>query len=113
MPYSIPTVSEFRGLYPEFATTTDPVVQAALDAGARQVDTSWTEGDYSRAIGLYAAHLLSAGAIATSGQEIASERIGPFAVSYFKSDRGWLQSTGYGQQFSMLAGANVPAILVI
>ena len=61
MAYTLPTIADFRARFPRFTVevVADPLVQMALDRGARNVDTTWTEGDYAEAIMLYAAGWLT------------------------------------------------------
>jgi hypothetical protein len=78
------------------------------------VDQSWTEGDYTRAIELYACHLLTNGdlAAATSGTggAIASESLGPISISYQSSsqqaDVSGFNATIYGKEFALLLRLN-------
>lgn len=113
MAYVVPTIDEFRELFTEFDERTDEEVTAALNAAATQVDTTWREADYKIAIMLLTAHFLAAAETAASGREISSESIGPLSVSYFKSQAGWIETTGYGTRYQNLLEANHPPILVI
>jgi len=115
MPYTTPTVDEFLTLFPEFEGQ-DEQIEARLAISATQIDQSWLESDYQQAVMLLTAHYLSAGEVAAAGgRGIASERIGPLAVSYFqtKSADGWFGSTGYGEQLMDLARGNFPGVMVI
>jgi hypothetical protein len=108
MAYVAPTADEFLTRFPEFEGQDDAIDNALIEAG-RAVDTNWTEGDYKPAIMYYAAHLLTASEIASSGKEIASESIGPLSVSYFKSGEnsdGWITTSGYGQMYLRLLRLN-------
>jgi hypothetical protein len=105
MAHTPATLESFYQRFPEFAGQDDAATIALSDA-LRGVDTSWTEGDYTIAHALLAAHYLTAGEIASSGKEIASESIGPLSVSYFKSDAGWIATSGYGQRYLMLLRQN-------
>jgi hypothetical protein len=113
MAYVDPTAGDFEARFPEFAGQ-DDAIAFALEEAKLGVDASWTD-DAQRKIAtmLLAAHLLSSGETAASGKEIASESIGPFSVSYFRSDKGWLDSTGYGARYMQLVRLNKPRILVI
>ena len=58
MPYTIPTIADFRARFPEFATTADPAITAAILNASDFVDQSWSENDYQPAILYLAAHLV-------------------------------------------------------
>ena len=80
----------------------------------RMVDSNnWTEGDYARAIMLYAAHMITLDANAScegGGQRVSSVSVGAGSVSVSfdtKQDVGSLASTKYGSEFSMLRRLNV------
>lgn len=105
MAYVLATLDEFLARFPEFDGQ-DEAIEFALTEAARSVDDSWIEADYKTAHMYMAAHLLTAGEIASSGKEIASESIGPLSVSYFRSDTGWYGSTGYGQRYNILLAQN-------
>lgn len=75
MAYTLPTVADFRVRFePRFvlAEVSDAKVQMALDRGARNVDTTWTEGDYAEAIMLYAAGWLTTQGIGTGAEAQAA-----------------------------------------
>jgi hypothetical protein len=113
MAYVDPTAADFEARFPEFAGQ-DDAIAFALEEAKLGVDASWTDDAQRRiATMLLAAHLLSSGETAASGKEIASESIGPFSVSYFRSEAGWLESTGYGARYMQLVRLNKPRILVI
>lgn len=61
MAYVLPTIADFRARFPRFTeqVASDALVQMALDRGARNVDETWTEGDYAEGIMLYAAGWLT------------------------------------------------------
>src|SRR5690349_221869 len=105
MAYDYATIDEFIAQYPEFDGQ-DDAITLALERAKRGVDETWTEGDFKDAHMALAAHLLTAGEIASSGKEIASESIGPLSVSYFRSDGGWIASTGYGQTYLLMLKQN-------
>jgi len=85
MAYTLPTIADFRARFPRFTepVASDALAQMALDRGARNVDTSWTEGDYAEAIMLYAAGWLTAEGIG-SGAEAQAAAAG---ASGFKTMR--------------------------
>ncbi len=61
MAYTAPTVSDFRAAFPAFTDppVTDDTVQFWLTRAGRDVDESWTEGDYTFAIMVRAADLMT------------------------------------------------------
>jgi hypothetical protein len=113
MAYVAPTVDVFLERFPEFETTDEAAVQFALDEAGLQHDASWGDARRLLAVMLLAAHLLQSGASAASGKEIASESIGPFSVSYFKSDTTWQGSTQYGSRWLSLVRRQSPGIAVV
>lgn len=112
MAYTPPTLDEFLERFPEFEGQ-DAAIEFALLEAALQVDDSWPDAYRSIGVQLLTAHLVQSGADAASGREIASESIGPFSVSYFKSDKTWQESTGYGVRFAAIARNLFPAVLVV
>lgn len=125
MAYVIPTPAQLKTLFPAFASVDDAIVQDAIDAGARNVDTSWTEGDYSRAIMLYACHYMTlqglptgAGVGATNGayRQIRSGQLTltKYAKGEQAGDDGTLMgSTSYGRLWLDLLGKNRPGVSVL
>jgi len=122
MAYVDPTPAEIKARWPVFAAVPDPVVQAAIDEAKRQVDESWFEGDYTNAVSLYAAHVLTldgqgtgAGAvIAGQGlQGVSRIKSGVLDVSFADGAGGGgasgsdpLDWSPYGQRFKMLRKQN-------
>jgi hypothetical protein len=114
MAFTDPTAATLKEDFPEFTSYDDPTIERAISVAKRMVDQSWTEGDYTRAIELYACHILTNGdlAVATSGTGgvIASESLGPVSVSYQSSsqqaDASGLSATVYGKEFALLLRLN-------
>jgi len=126
MAYTDPTPAVLKTDFPEMVVYDDPSVQRAINVAKRMVDTSWTEGDYTRAIELYACHILTSGGAGagngsggggggSGGGVISSESLGPIAVSYDTkaasgeggyADPFGLKSTIYGKEFAMLQQLN-------
>jgi hypothetical protein len=113
MPYTDPTAATFVVSYPEFEDREADEITKAISAAKRMVDQSWTEGDYTRAIELYAAHLLVKADIAAAtggeGGGIQSESLGPVNVSYARPstvDVSGLSATTYGAEFAILLRLN-------
>lgn len=133
MAYTDPTAATLKADFPEFSSTDDATVTRAINVAKRMVDQSWTEGDYTRAIELYACHLMSTGQVASpSGGgggggaggggamtgAITSESLGPISVSYGEAkasggggsggyeDIFGLSATTYGSEFLMLQRLN-------
>lgn len=142
MAYIFPTVDDFRAKFPEFADLDDETIQTLLDEAGRNVDETWTEGDYTNAILYLAAHYHQLSLMAANesggtgtgedasgvpaGSMITSEHIGPIAVSYGKSTSATsagssgsgaypspFGTTIYGQRYLDLLKKNIPAVLVI
>lgn len=114
MAFTDPDAAALKVDFPEFVAYNDAVIDRAIAVAKRMVDQSWTEGDYTRAIELYACHLLTNGdlAVATSGVggAIASESLGPISVSYQSNsqvvDPAGFGSTMYGKEFALLLKLN-------
>jgi hypothetical protein len=111
--YTDPTPATFVVDFPEFEDREEPEIARAIAAAKRMVDQSWTEGDYTRAIELYAAHLLVKADItaATGGEggDIQSESLGPINVSYARPatvDVSGFSATTYGTEFATLLRLN-------
>lgn len=92
MAYVIPTPAQLKTLFPAFSAVDDAIVQDAIDAGARRVDTTWTEGDYARAIMLYACHYMT-----ISGQVAGAGGIGGGNAAYRQIRSGQLTLTKYAK----------------
>jgi hypothetical protein len=114
MAYTDPDATAVKTDFPEFTSYDDPIITRAIAVAKRMVDQSWTEGDYTRAIELYACHLLVNGDLAVAtrgvGGAIASESLGPISVSYQanaqQADASGLNLTVYGKEFALLLRLN-------
>lgn len=105
MPYTVPTVQDFKDRFPEI-TATDPQIQSALNEGAAAVDTTWLIQDYQPAILYFAAHVLRSGQIIGGPSAgISSESFGGYSVSY-RTDLGYWSTTVYGNNFYRLLRRN-------
>lgn len=114
--YTVPTPAAFVTQFPAFAAVDLAAIQAALTFAATKVDTTWTEGDYGRAIMLRAAHELTldghgSGTDATMSREGLSGfqkiKSASLEVTRFDHDNsGGLSSTGYGKRFADLQRMN-------
>lgn len=130
MPYTVPTLQQFRSRFPIFEDTDDGVIEALLIEASGQVDTSWRESDYQPAIMYAAAHLVATDNSgegeevergAAGGGQIASESFGQMSISYStgSSQPGSLSaserwgSTEYGRRYLALLKQNKPAIVVV
>lgn len=125
MAYTIPTPTELKTLFPAFTAVDDAIVQDAIDAGARRVDTTWTEGDYARAIMLYACHYMAVQGLGTGngggGGNAAYRQIRSGQLSLTRYARGEangddgsvLGSTKYGRMWLELLQINKPGIIVV
>jgi hypothetical protein len=114
MAFTDPDAAALKVDFPEFTSYDDAQVDRAIAVAKRMVDQSWTEGDYTRAIELYACHILTNGDLATAtsgvGGAIASESLGPISVSYQSStqqaDANGFNATVYGKEFAFLLRLN-------
>lgn len=117
MPYTVPTPEDFTERYPDFPVDDDDVIQVAITAAARNVDETWTEGDFQPAILALAAHFLigsTAAADVGADDAITGLTIGPLSLQFaerqsFESMSG----TIYGQEFMRLQRLNVAMVAVI
>jgi hypothetical protein len=116
MAYTVPTAAEVKARFPAFAAVGDPVVDSAIAEAQRQVDATWTEGDYTLGIMLYAAHVLASEG---QGTDVATQlagfkrvKIGPLDLERDTSQAaqaGGLESTSYGVRFAALQLQNIGA----
>jgi hypothetical protein len=113
MAYVDPTPETFVQDFPEFEDQDPDAIARAIAVAKRMVDTSWTEGDYTRAIELYVAHRLvvAENAAASGGAAglITSESLGPLSVQYERrstEEAGGFGSSVYGEEFLGLLRLN-------
>lgn len=114
--YTLPTSTYIRTAFPGFASVDDSLISFWISRAARSVDTSWAEGDYTHAIALLAAHLMTGSGLG-AGAEIEGYR----AAGVTKLKSGTLDvtfadgagasasaydSTAFGRQFYALLRAN-------
>lgn len=119
MAYDKPTRDELIVMFPEFTTVPEPTVNEYIDMASRNVDTSWFELDYKRAIILLAAHLMALAGLGTGPdsvgnasnmsiyQTIKSGTLTLVRGAKASSNSGWgFDSTRYGRLFWMLLKQN-------
>lgn len=125
MAYTDPTPATLKARYPAFDAVDDTIVQAAIDEAKRQVDQTWTEGDYTNAITLLACHILALEGYGGSGSGGGSGntawrqiRSGQLTLTRYArgeangDDGSLLGSTIYGRRFMELRALNVTGIRV-
>jgi hypothetical protein len=120
MAYVEPTAATFKARFPAFAAVSDSAIESALSEASRRVDTTWTEGDYTTAKLLYAAHVLTMDGLGSSNEArlagFKRVKIGPMdlerAVTDAKSSSS-LRATSYGARFAELARLNFAGGTVI
>ena len=133
MPYTVPTVSQFRTKFPTFAGVADATVQDAIDEASASVDLSWIEADYQPAILYLAAHILTItgahfdalgtgaiGGVIAAGQ-VSEAKVGDAMVKLGGASgsggsgnaASGLSSTPYGQRYLDLLRRNQPAIALV
>lgn len=119
MAYVDATAADLKAAFPRFADVEDATVEFWLVRARRSVDQSWTEGDYTFAQELLAAHYMTLeGLGAGTEAELNAQGLGDFtsvksgSFSFTRkggSDSvkaGSLGSTTYGQRWAALAKAN-------
>lgn len=115
MPYTTPTVDEFKARHPLFDDVADPYVEAVIEDASSFVDDSWFADDYKPAIMYLTAHMLLCegalgGAVDTAGL-IVSDKLGDASTTYANaidptksvSDYG---STAFGRRYLELLRVN-------
>lgn len=128
MPYTTPSLEQFRARFPVFEDAEDGLIEALLAEAAGQIDQSWREADYQPAIMYLAAHLLATDnsaegdtvEVGGSTGGIASESWGSMSVSYdtgvktssAASASEW-GATEYGRRFYNLLKKNKPGVVAI
>lgn len=116
MPYTVPTVAEFRERFPAFAAVPDARIQYWLDHHA-PVTTDWIEGDYQPAILELTAHnLVVNDEVPRSGEVgamagVTRFRSGSMDVSFSEQAAnaalgGGYDATKYGQRFRIYLRRN-------
>lgn len=119
MAYENPDAADLKGNFPRFAAVADETVEFWLTRARRQVDESWTEGDYQMGQILLACHLMTLQGLGTGAEAEASAqgvgdyktiRTGSVTLERFDRDSGaatgTMGSTSYGRQWLELARAN-------
>lgn len=116
--YQAPTAAHFRARFPgKFDAVSSGQIVAALSRASRQVDESWTEGDFAEGRMLYAAAFLRAQGlgVAAAGEAealagIKSVKSGALSVEFAGAsgagDQDPAFATVYGRQFLALRRAN-------
>lgn len=122
--YTKPTPGHFLARYPSFAAVPYLTIQDYLTEAGKRVDESWTQGDYARAMMLYAAHEMTIDGLGTGTQaQLAAQGLGDFQriksgsldVQRFDRSKGGdaLASTSYGQRFAALQRLNFAGARVV
>lgn len=130
MPYTIPTLSDFRTKFPTFAGVADATITAAITEASASVDQSWIEADYQPAILYMAAHILTldgalygdlgsiggvigAGLVSEAKVGDAQVKLAGGASGGSGAGGGGLASTPYGLRYRDLLRRNQPAIALV
>jgi hypothetical protein len=108
---TVPSSDDFLVRFPEFDGTDEDTIDAVIAEANRCVDDTWTAGDYTIAIMLLTAHLLTA-ADQGAALQVISQSIGPFSETY-KAGTSWAEGSSYGQRFLQMLKRNQPPIMVI
>lgn len=130
MAYDLPTPASMRTRFPIFAALSDPTLQEFIDEAARSVDTTWIEGDYTRAIQYLAAHnIVTEGLVDPAGSSVSSavagpiksDKLGDASTTWATPTEGTgitgpdalLARTIYGQRYLALRRASNPGVLIV
>lgn len=131
MAYVVPTAAELKTRYPEFADVDNAIVTAAITDAAGDVDDSWREADYARAIMALAAHMMVMEGRLNSGVSLSpfaltgfvkSESLGDASVTYGgvgeagssgSNKDGSYALTTYGQRYMELMRKNHGGPLIV
>lgn len=118
MAYTDPSADDLQEAFPRFAEVADETVEFWLTRARRQVDESWTEGDYAMGQMLLACHLMvtngigggaDAEAAAAGAGSFKRIKSASFELERFGSSDGAADSyssTSYGIQFKELLRQN-------
>lgn len=120
MAYDKPTRAELIVMFPEFTTVPEQTVNEFIDMASRNVDTSWFEEDYKRAIILLACHFMALAGLGTGPDSVGNasnmsiyQTIKSGTLTLVRgaksssSNDGWgFQTTRYGRLFWMLLKQN-------
>jgi hypothetical protein len=119
----VPTATNLKLKFPEFATLDDATVEFAIEEAALFVDDSWLVDTQTLGILYLAAHRLmisQMAAMSATGQIVQSERMGEMSVTYAQVpqasaavDVSDFSITWYGRRYMELAHINNPPIAVI
>ncbi|HEV7258940.1 MAG TPA: DUF4054 domain-containing protein [Bosea sp. (in: a-proteobacteria)] len=133
MPYTLPTLEQFRTKFPTFAGVAGPTITAAIQEASASVGTSWIEADYQPAILYMAAHLMTldgalfealgagaAGGLMGAGL-VTETKVGDAQVklggnsgsSGGSASSSGLSSTPYGLRYRDLLKRNQPAVALV
>lgn len=117
--YADPSSATLKAAFAKFAGVADATVEFWLAQARRQVDQSWTEGDYAMGQMLLACHLMTLEGLGTGTEaQIAAEGLGDFSsvksgqFSFTRKEgdsaaaAGSIGSTSYGRRWLMLAKVN-------
>ncbi|MGO4672980.1 DUF4054 domain-containing protein [Bosea sp. 2YAB26] len=132
MPYTTPTLEQFRTKFPTFSGVADSTINAAIEEALSSVDSSWIEADYQPAILYLAAHILTvdgaliaasdlggAGGIVGAGL-VSDMKVGDVSVKMAGAASGGgsgsssgYATTPYGSRYRDLLRRNHPAVALV
>ena len=119
-----PVAADLVARFPTFAAVPTATLASVLAEAAARVDTTWTSGDYTLGVLLYAAHTLTLDGQGTSA-EAALGAAGALGFTTLRSGslslvrgastpptQSALALTTFGRRFLALLRVNQPAVLV-
>lgn len=130
MAYTVPSVDDFRDRFPKWTGSVASTSQIArgIARGQRNVDQTWTEGDYAEAILLYAAHWLTLAGVGPDAAAGTTQAEAGFGVKKMKTGDHEIEYAGattlgqagaigdyaltvYGVQFAQLRRQNFAGVM--
>lgn len=75
-------IAQFRLLYPEFRTASDPFVQGFLDEAATMISRDVVGSRYDQLHGLKAAHLIAISPAAVNARLVAKDGTTTYSVAF-------------------------------
>lgn len=111
--------TNFKEVFPEFASQSEARVQYFLDSAVEQISEAIFEKSYQRAVFFLAAHDLTMSDPSKAEKpQVTSEKVGDVSVTYsagyvVKDADNYFKQTQYGLQFLRLRDSSVVGAIVL